>query len=188
MVGGLIEGRSPLNARQLLLVNLLTDTAPALAIALRRPRHADPEQLLREGPEASLGDALERDIAWRAAVTTGATSAAWMFARATGTRRRADTVALLTLVGSQLGQTLAIGGRDPTVLIAGLASTAVLLVVVETPGLSQFFGSRPLGPIALAQAVTASSVATGVAVVGPRLVDWARETEWFERWREFVGH
>src|SRR5690606_23021527 len=88
VVGGLIEGRSPLNARQLLLVNLLTDTAPALAIALRRPRHADPEQLLREGPEASLGDALERDIAWRAAVTTGATSAAWMFARATGTRRR----------------------------------------------------------------------------------------------------
>ena len=188
VVGGLIEGRSPLNARQLLLVNLLTDTAPALAIALRRPRHADPEQLLREGPEASLGDALERDIAWRAAVTTGATSAAWMFARATGTRKRADTVALLTLVGSQLGQTLAIGGSDPTVLIAGLASTAVLLAVVETPGVSQFFGSRPLGPIALAQAVTASSVATGVAVVGPRLVDWARETEWFERWRERVRH
>ena len=34
---GLVDGRPPLNARQLLLVNLLTDVAPAMAIALRPP-------------------------------------------------------------------------------------------------------------------------------------------------------
>jgi len=183
VVGGLLEGRSPLNARQLLLVNLLTDTAPALAIALRRPPQTAPEQLLREGPEASLGEALSRDIAWRATVTAGATTAAWLVGRVTGSRKRADTIALLTLVGSQLGQTLAIGGRDPTVLAAGLGSTGLLLALVETPGVSQFFGSRPLGPIALGQAVAASAAATGIAVVGPKLVDWAREANmWPPKW------
>ncbi len=50
---GLIEGQSPLNPRQLLLVNLVTDTLPALAIALRPPAAKTPEQLLREGPESS---------------------------------------------------------------------------------------------------------------------------------------
>jgi cation-transporting P-type ATPase I len=176
VLAGLVEGRSPLNARQLLLVNILTDTAPALAIALRRPPESKsaPEQLLREGPESSLGQALDRDIAWRAAVTAGATTASWLVARVTGSRKRADTVALLTLVGSQLGQTLAIGGRDPTVLAAGLSSTALLFGLVETPFVSQFFGSRPVGPIALGQAVAASAVATGVAVAGPPVLAWVQ--------------
>lgn len=169
VVGGLADGRSPLNARQLLLVNLLTDAAPALAIALRRPSHAAPEQLLSEGPEASLGQALDRDIAWRATVTAGATTASWLVARMSGSRKRANTVALLTLVGSQLGQTLAIGGRDPTVLAAGLGSAALLVGLVEIPVVSQFFGSRPVGPVALTQAVVASAAATGIAVVGPRI-------------------
>jgi cation-transporting P-type ATPase I len=183
VIGGLAEGRSPLNARQLLLVNLLTDTAPALAIALRRPPDAAPEQLLREGPEASLGEALDRDIAWRATVTAGATTAAWLVARVTGSRKRADTVALLTLVGSQLGQTLAIGGRDPIVLAAGIGSSALLLGIVETPFVSQFFGSRPIGPIGLTQALVGSAAATGVAVLGPPAVAkataWARERRWW---------
>ncbi|HVI00511.1 MAG TPA: cation-transporting P-type ATPase [Enhygromyxa sp.] len=183
VVGGVLDGRSPLNARQLLLVNLLTDTAPALAIALRRPPRTAPEQLLREGPEASLGEALNRDIAWRATVTAGATTSAWLLARATGSRERAETVALLTLVGSQLGQSLAIGGRDPTVLAAGLGSAGLLLALVEIPGVSQFFGSRPLGPIGLGQAVVTSAAATGVALAGPRLLDWARDADfWPPQW------
>ena len=37
LVGALATGRAPLSARQLLLVNLLTDLAPALAIAVRAP-------------------------------------------------------------------------------------------------------------------------------------------------------
>ncbi|MFO7565760.1 MAG: cation-transporting P-type ATPase, partial [Enhygromyxa sp.] len=176
VVGGLIGGRPPLDARQLLLVNLVTDTAPALAIALRRPPQIPPEQLLREGPETSLGDALTRDIAWRATITASATSVAWVLGRLTGTRKRAHTIALLTLVGSQLGQTLAIGGRDPTVLAAGLGSAALLLALVETPIVSRFFGSRPVGPIALGQAAALSLAATGVAAIGPRIFSWAHES------------
>ncbi|MFF5482280.1 HAD-IC family P-type ATPase [Streptomyces sp. NPDC012935] len=151
----LLTGRSALNARQLLLVNVLTDMLPAMAIAARPPA-AHSEQLLAEGPEASLGKALTRHIRLRAAVTTVAAGAAWIAARATGTRARADTVALVALVTSQLFQTLQDAGRDPVVAAAVVGSLVVLAVVVTVPGLSHFFGSRPLGPagwsIALASA------------------------------------
>lgn len=164
----LLTGRSALNARQLLLVNLLTDMLPAMAIAARPP--ADPtRKLLAEGPEASLGAALTRHIRLRAAVTTAAAAAAWVAARATGTRGRADTVALVALVSSQLFQTLADAGRDPVVAAAVVGSLVVLGVVVAVPGLSHFFGSRPLGPSGWTIALTA---AVG-SVVLPALVQRA---------------
>ncbi|MFF8968160.1 HAD-IC family P-type ATPase [Streptomyces sp. NPDC014995] len=171
---GLLAGGSALNARQLLLVNLLTDMLPALAIAARPPA-ARPDRLLAEGPEASLGAALTRHMRLRAVVTTSAAAGAWLVARATGTRGRADTVGLVALVASQLLQTLADAGRDPLVVAAVVGSLAALAVVVTVPGLSHFFGSRPLGPvgwtIALAAAVTsvvAPSVVRGAAGVGGR--------------------
>ena len=71
LAGTAIAGRSPLNARQLLLVNLLTDMVPAMAISLQPPATTSPEALLHEGPEASLGGALARQIALRAATTAG---------------------------------------------------------------------------------------------------------------------
>jgi calcium-translocating P-type ATPase len=171
LLGGLIDGSPPLNGRQLLLVNLLTDALPALAIALRRPRGVTPEQLLREGPDASLGEALTRDLAWRAGITSTAATAAWLAARMTGSRERASSVALLALVGTQLGQTLLAGGRSPSVLAAGAGSLAALLAAVETPGVSGFFGSTPVGPVGLMQAGVASAVGTGAAAVLPPIVD-----------------
>ncbi|MET9686767.1 cation-translocating P-type ATPase [Streptomyces coeruleorubidus] len=152
----LLTGRSALNARQLLLVNLLTDMLPAMAIAARPP--ADPaRKLLAEGPEASLGPALTRHIRLRAAVTTAAVGTAWVVARATGTRGRADTVALVALVTSQLLQTLQDAGRDPVVAAAAVGSLLVLGVVVTVPGLSHFFGSRPLGPAGWTIALTSAA-------------------------------
>ncbi|GCB49673.1 cation-translocating P-type ATPase [Streptomyces sp. NL15-2K] len=151
----LLTGRSALNARQLLLVNLLTDMLPAMAIAARPPA-AHPGKLLAEGPEASLGAALTRHIRLRAVVTTAAATAAWVAARATGTRGRADTVALVALVSSQLFQTLADAGRDPVVAAAVVGSLVVLGVVVTVPGLSHFFGSRPLGPAGWTIALTSA--------------------------------
>ena len=166
---GLVTGRSPLNARQLLAVNLLTDLAPATALALRPPRTRDVD-LRREGPDTSLGGALARDIALRAGATASAAGWAWTIARFTGTPTRARTVALGALVGAQLGQTLAVGGGSPLVLASGVLSVGALVAIVQTPGVSQFFGCRPLGPVGWTIAGTAALAGTvGAVLAGAHL-------------------
>ena len=168
---GLVDGRPPLNARQLLLVNLLTDVAPAMAIALRPPSAATMQTLAQEGPEVSLGKALNRDIASRAIVTTVGASTAWVIGRLTGTRANANTIGLLALVGSQLGQTLVSGRFSRPVLITSVTSAALLAGIVQTPGVSHLFGCRPLGPIGWATAIGASTAATYAAMRFPALVN-----------------
>ncbi|MCC8246127.1 cation-translocating P-type ATPase [Saccharothrix luteola] len=159
VLGSALTGRSPLTARQLLLVNLLTDLAPALAIALSRPARESVPDLLREGPTSSLGSALNRDITARAITTTVGATAAWTAARLTGRSRRASTVALAALVGTQLGQTLVTGGLDKSVLAASLGSAAALGAVIQTPGVSQFFGCTPLGPVGWGIALSSATAA-----------------------------
>src|SRR6478735_3048458 len=168
---GLVDGRPPLNPRQLLLVNLLTDVAPAMAIALRPPSTATMQSLAQEGPEASLGKALNRDIAARAVVTSVGAGTAWVIGRFTGTRANANTVGLLALVGSQLGQTLVSGRFSRPVLVTSITSAALLAGIVQTPGLSHLFGCRPLGPIGWATAVGASTAATYAAIRFPALIN-----------------
>jgi cation-transporting ATPase I len=168
---GLIDGRPPLNARQLLLVNLLTDVAPAMAIALRPPTNATMKSLAQEGPDVSLGRALNRDIASRAIVTTLGASTAWVIGRFTGTRAKANTIGLLALVGSQLGQTMVSGRYSRPVMITSVTSAALLATIVQTPGLSHLFGCRPLGPVGWATAVGASTAATYAAIRVPALVN-----------------
>lgn len=165
-----VGGSSPLNARQLLLVNLLTDMLPAMTIALRPPVRRSPEELLHEGPDASLGGALLRQIGLRATTTTAGATGAWLMARATGTSRRAGTVALVALVGTQLGQTAAIGGTSPIVLGSTLLSAGVLVGIVQTPVVSQFFGCTPIGPLGWAIAVGNAAAATLGSVVVPRMI------------------
>lgn len=167
VLGTALGGTAPLNARQLLLVNLLTDMAPALAIALREPPDRNPERLLHEGPDASLGDSLIREITIRAGATTAGATMAWGVGRVTGTPTRARTIALAGLVGSQLGQTVVAGGRSPLVLGATAVSVGALVAAIQTPGLSQFFGCRPLGPVGWATAVNASLIATAGSVAVP---------------------
>jgi len=168
--GLLLPGGSPLNARQLLLVNLLTDMLPSMALAVRPPGRLAPEALLSEGPDVSLGTLLTRDIAIRAALTAGAGSAAWLGGRVTGiTSARAGTVALVGIVGAQLGQTLAAGWHSPLVVAASLASVAALAAVIQTPGVSHFFGCRPLGPVGWGIAFSAAAAAGLGAPLAARL-------------------
>ncbi|MCI4063422.1 HAD-IC family P-type ATPase [Micromonospora sp. R77] len=164
-------GRSALTGRQLLLVNLLTDLAPALAIAVRPPAADGADHLLREGPDTSLGETMTREIALRAAATTLGATAGWTLARYTGRRRRAGTVALASLVGTQLGQTVLAGGTSPTVLASTAASVGVLVAVVQTPGVSQFFGCTPLGPVGWGIAAGSALGATLANGALTRLVD-----------------
>jgi cation-transporting ATPase I len=105
----------------------------------------------------------------RAAITAGAAAVAWATATATGTRTRAGTVALLALVGAQLGQTAVAGHNDRDVWRAVALSAAVLLAVVQFPPSSRFFGSRPVGPLGLGIAGGATALATAVALLLVRL-------------------
>ncbi len=87
----------------------------------RQPSRPAPGRLVREGPEAALGT-LARDIAARATLTSAGATGATLVARAMGTRAPASTVGMTAVVGTWLGRTILIGGRDPVVLAAGLGS------------------------------------------------------------------
>jgi cation-transporting ATPase I len=113
----------------------------------------------------------------RAAATAAAAGGAYTFARFSGTRTRASTVALAALVGAQLGQTLVAGAHSPLVVASNIVSTAALVAVVETPVVSRFFGCRPLGPLGWAIAATSATVATAGAVVAGHFVVPGRDAE-----------
>jgi len=165
----LLTGQPPLTPRQLLAVNLFTDLAPAMAIAVQpsRTRRVD---LAREGPETSLAGQLARDVTIRAAATAAGAYGAWFAARITGTAPRARTVALAALVGTQLGQTLVIGRRSPLVAGTAVVSVAGVVAMVQTPGISQFFDCRPIGPLGWAIATTAAGLATASSVAAAALL------------------
>lgn len=156
-----------LNSRQLLLVNLFTDVAPALAIALRRPQYSSTEELLHEGPDESLGSSLVDEIRRRALLTGISSFGAWWLAQRTFQSSRAATIGLLTVVASQLGQTLTMGKPSVPVVAAALGTLVVTLAIIETPGVSQLFGCTPLGPVGLTTALSFSAAATGVSALLP---------------------
>ncbi len=167
LLGTLLAGTPPLSARQLLLVNLLTDLVPALTVALRTPPPEAAASLLAEGPDRSLGTALTREITVRAAATGAAASTAWIAGRMTGSPARARTIGLATVISAELGQTLLVGGRSPAVTLASVASLGILVAVVQTPGVSQFFGCVPLGPVGWSIAAISAATATAGAALLP---------------------
>jgi cation-transporting ATPase I len=174
LFGAALTGRSPLSARQLLLVNMLTDLAPAVALAVRPPEESAVATLLAEGPEASLGGVLVDEIAVRALATAAGASGAWIAGRLTGRPARARTIGLAALVGTQLGQTLVAGGASPSVVFASLGSAAALIGVVQTPGVSQFFGCAPLGPVGWTTAAGWAAAGTAGSLALPPLWRAAR--------------
>ncbi|MGD1239819.1 HAD-IC family P-type ATPase [Mycobacterium seoulense] len=178
-------GRAPVGTRQLLLVNLLTDMFPALAVAVT-PQYPEPEEAedgadrdaeelhrafqlaTLSGPSPSLDAPLMRQIVTRGAVTAAGATAAWAIGRWTpGTERRTSTMGLTALVTTQLAQTLLTRRHSPLVLGTALGSAGVLVAIVQTPGVSHFFGCTPLGPVAWSGVVSATAGATVVSVLAP---------------------
>ncbi len=96
----------------------------------------------------------------RSGATALGAGAAWLVGRLTGPEDRARTMGMVALVGSQLGQTLLSGSLTPAVGVATLGSAALLAAIVQTPGISQFFGCTPLGPTGWATALSASTLAS----------------------------
>ncbi|MFH9347915.1 HAD-IC family P-type ATPase [Kitasatospora sp. NPDC017646] len=167
LLGTLLSGRAPMSTRQILLVNLLTDMFPAMAVAVT-PRDDPPDgETTRRVGTAALDAPLARQIRHRGLVTALGATTAWLIGSATpGSARRTSTMALCGVVGAQLAQTLTGRARSPLVLATVLGSAAALAVIVQTPGVSRFFGCTPLGPVAWA-GVAASVV---VAVAAPPLI------------------
>lgn len=173
LITTLLTGRSVLNARQMLLVNMLTDALPAAALAVSTQAGT---------AEVDRGEAaMWRAIGIRGASTTIGAMLAWLLASATGTQRRAATVALIGLVGTQLAQTLA-DSRSGLVVLTTVGSLGALAVVVSTPGLSQVFGCTPVGPLGWGQALLAAGGASLVSVLAPDLLVQASEYA-----RRFIG-
>jgi cation-transporting P-type ATPase I len=180
VLGTLISGSSPLSARQLLLVNLLTDMFPAMAVAVT-PGDEDVVEGQTDGnghrmPAAksvrgtALGGPLLRKIRDRGIVTGLGVTTAWQIGRFTpGTARRTSTMALCGLVGAQLVQTVMGRERSPLVVFTTLGSAAALAGIVQTPGVSHFFGCTPLGPVAW----SGVGASLAVAAVGPQVLPYA---------------
>ncbi|WP_433462011.1 cation-translocating P-type ATPase [Spirillospora sp. CA-128828] len=181
ILGTALDGNAPLSTRQLLLVNMFTDMLPSLAVAIT-PADPGPD------PAAPLGGApvrgftgqdMRQVLAVRGTATAAAALASWQAGRLTGLvpggRRRASTMGLAALVFAQLGQTLISRWHSPLVLATCAASAAALFAVVETPGVSQFFGCVPLGPGAWTIITMAAVAATLGAAVAPRLLPSAAE-------------
>lgn len=169
IIGSAITGTSPLNTRQLLLVNMMTDALPAAALAVSKPSgQIDPG--LR-GPDRP---ALWRAVAIRGVTTAAATTAAWAMAGVTGRPQRASTVALVALVGAELGQTL-LDSRAPLVVLTAVGSLGAMGTLISIPVVSQLLGCTPLGPVGWGQALGAAAGATvGVAVLNRVAEGWGR--------------
>jgi cation-transporting ATPase I len=178
-------GRAPVGTRQLLLVNLLTDMFPALAVAVTS-QYVEPDQAEYEteeeaeearrehrrevltGPRPSLDAPLMRQIVTRGAVTAAGATAAWAMGRWTpGSERRTATMGLTALVTTQLAQTLLTRRHSPLVVATALGSAGVLVGIVQTPVISQFFGCTPLGPVAWTGVLGATGGATAISVLAP---------------------
>jgi len=171
IIGSAISGTSPLNTRQLLLVNMMTDALPAAALAVSPL--SEQAQTSGRGPDQR---ALWRAVAIRGTTTAAAATGAWMMASATGLPRRASTVALVALVSTQLGQTL-LDSRAPLVVLTAGGSLVALGTLISIPGVSQLLGCTPLGPVGWAQALGSAGAATAAVAVATRVLDSKRPLE-----------
>lgn len=164
IIGSAITGTSPLNTRQLLLVNMLTDALPAAALAVSKP--SDPVTPATRGPDQRE---LWRAVGIRGATTAAAATVAWVMAGFTGLPRRASTVALVALVAAQLGQTL-VDSHAWLVVLTALGSLAALATLISIPVVSQLLGCTPLDPLGWAQATAAATAATVAVAVLNRVL------------------
>jgi len=160
-LGVALSGTAPLNSRQLLLVNLLTDALPAAALAVSKPRSQ-----VADGRRGMDEEELWRRVMERGATTTLGATSAWGVARLTGRPRRASTIGLVALVATQLGQTV-VDAPTPLVIATAGGSLAALGLAVSTPGVSQALGCTPLGPIGWAQALGCAASATALTALAP---------------------
>jgi magnesium-transporting ATPase (P-type) len=134
---------APLSPTQILLVSLITDALPSLAIAMRPPRRKQLSQLAREGL-SSLDESLPRDTMRRGLATGLPALGAYLVTRAIAGPVEAGAVTFVTVICTQLAQTLDVGAEQgmlsPSVLAAVGGSAATLGVAVGVPPVANVLG------------------------------------------------
>jgi cation-transporting P-type ATPase I len=165
VLGTALGGRAPISMRQMLLVNVLTDMAPALAVALAPSRDGS----VAVAPVGVLlGRPLARMVAARGAATALGATLAWTAGRFTGRPRRASTMGLAALVTTQLAQTLLAGRHSRLVVGTSIGSFLALVALVQTPVVSRVVGCTPLGPVAWGIVLASAAAGTKLAMTTTR--------------------
>jgi len=172
---GLVAGASlmgfgaPLSAAQILLVNMITDALPSLAVVLQRPEHRNLAGLAREGLSA-LDQGLRYDVLRRGLATGLPSLGSYLLMQGLAGPEQASAVAFTSVVATQLAQTLDVGRVEGilsrSVMGAVAGSAALLVSVVTVPPLRNFLGL--LAPSVLGWSVVGGASVT--AVVLSRLI------------------
>lgn len=166
LITSLLTGQPALSARQILLINMLTDALPAAALAVS-PQLGNGQANFDEA-------ALWRSIYVHGASTTLGATGAWALGRMTGRPERAATVGLAGLVLTQLFSIVS-ESHGPLVVATSAGTFVVMAGVISIPGVSNLFGCTPLGPVGWGQAALAAAAATAFAKAAPELVEQVGE-------------
>jgi Ca2+-transporting ATPase len=162
-VGGLAVGVArPMTALQFLWINLLSDVAPALALAVEP---AEPDVMTRPPRDpgepilsSSVLTAIGRDAGVLSAVTLAAQGLGFA---GTGNPARASTVAFSTLTTAQLLHAFSYRSTAaPTRLLGSIVGGSVALqaLALAIPPLRRLLGLAPIGPAHLALVAAAAAV------------------------------
>jgi calcium-translocating P-type ATPase len=166
MVGaGLFGLPSPLTARQVLAVNLVTDVLPATAVAIQPPEHRDLSQLARE---TSIGfdSQLRTEILHRGTATAIPALGTYVLALPLGVLQ-ARSAAFASVVSTQLALTLDAGRGDKGLsgpVIGAVGGTAAIMVGGLTVApVRSFFGFGPLSPVMWVAVAASAMSASGIS-------------------------
>jgi len=177
-IATLVSGFSPLAAIQLLWLNLLTDGAPALALAMEK---GDPD-IMNQPPRPTKENIINTPMWIGIAIQTVAITAVTLTAFYIGMsinptdRRLAETMAFVTLSLSELLRAYTARSEYYPLLKIGvfsnkwmnyafLASFVLVIMVVYVPFFQGVFDTVPLNPIELAEAIPLLFIPSVVAEI-----------------------
>lgn len=162
---------APLSVLQILLMNLLTDGLPAIALSTDPPERGIMSRPPRPMTEDLLGPVRER-LFVAGLATGGCGFAAFVVGRSSG-QADGQTMAFVTLVAAQLAYVFSTrgtgwpwrAGRNVALTSAVAVSAVVVIAILVLPGLRDAFDVAPLSGAQLAAAVALAAVPTVAAEI-----------------------